>query len=288
MAKCDYPQKVLDKGTRSKTGKVYNDDVVVSCGKCYNCRMRRIRSWIFRLKKEYEVSVTAHFITLTYDNQHVPITSNGFMTLHESTQKSPGTKYQSSHAQKFFKKLRKLENRKLTYYLIGEYGGVTQRPHYHAIIFNVSNQENIDKAWIYGSVHIGTVTEASIAYTLEYISKQSIVKKHGRDNRVLEYSLFSKGIGKSYLTEEIKQFHKQNKLDMYITIEDGTKIALPKYYRDKIFDDKEKAEQALHVQKVVSELNEQEYQEKGFRKLESEKRARVNKLNSKKQKSKDL
>lgn len=162
MAKCDYPQKVLDKGTRSKTGKIYNEDVLVPCGKCYNCRMRRIRSWIFRLKKECEVSKSAYFVTLTYDTKNVPLTKNKYMTLSVATVSNELNdkgkfKTVSSDPQKFFKQLRKIEPN-IKYYLAAEYGGKTKRPHYHLILFNIENIENVHKTWIYGDVHHGTVT----------------------------------------------------------------------------------------------------------------------------------
>lgn len=281
MAKCDYPQKVLDKGTRSKSGKVYNEDVMARCGKCYNCIMTRMRGWIFRLKQEYKVSQTAHFVTLTYDHQNVPLTENKYMTLYKKD------------VQDFLKRLRKTQLNKIKYMACGEYGGKGQRPHYHLIMFNLIPKEKdiynqIKITWQKGDVHIGTVTEASTAYTLEYISKQSDIKKHERDDRKQEFSLFSKGLGSNYLTENIKKYHQDNYQNMFIQIEDNKKIALPKYYRDKIFKDQDdlKKKQVDHVQKEIIKQEIEHDKKYTFQEQEGQRRARLNKLNSKKSKNK--
>jgi len=96
------------------------------CGKCPPCKKRRTSGWSFRLVKEGERSLSALFITLTYDTEYVPITSNGYMSL------------DIKDLQKFFKRLRKLTNEKLKYYAVGEYGSTKMRPHYHIILYNAN------------------------------------------------------------------------------------------------------------------------------------------------------
>jgi hypothetical protein len=117
------------------------------------------------LVKEGERSKSAHFVTLTYDTDYVPITEKGFLTLNKK------------HLQTFMKRLRKLSNEKLKYYACGEYGSLKMRPHYHIILFN-ANADMVHRAWALGGkslgqVHIGSVTEASIGYTLKYMTKKS-------------------------------------------------------------------------------------------------------------------
>lgn len=165
--------------------------------------------------------------------------------------------------QLFFKRLRKYHakqnNRsRVKYYLCGEYGGRTKRPHYHAIIFGV-NEESCRKCWTsktgqIGSLHFGTVTGASIGYTLKYMCKPHRIPQFRGDDRIPEFSLMSKGLGLNYLSDEMVQWHK-NDLNsrMYVPIEDGKKIAMPRYYKDKIYTDAER-KKIGQVQKQRADL----------------------------------
>lgn len=166
------------------TVKRTNEKVTVPCGKCPKCLARRISGWSFRILKQYEVSESALFLTLTYDTKHVPITPSGFMSL------------QTRDCQLFFKRLRKAHNGSaaLKYYLCGEYGGKTNRPHYHAILFN-ADRPLIQDAWNLGSVHYGSVNGASVGYCLKYMSKPGRFPKFQGDDRKREFSLMSKGLG---------------------------------------------------------------------------------------------
>lgn len=161
---------------------------IVPCSKCLNCKKRRVSGWSFRLMQQLKISQSARFITLTYDTNHVPITKRGFMSLDKTD------------FQKFIKRLRKAQKDvgNIKYYAVGEYGGRTMRPHYHAIIFN-ADVKLIQPAWSLngidiGMVHYGEVNEATIGYTLKYISKASKVPLHRNDDRVKEFSLMSKDL----------------------------------------------------------------------------------------------
>lgn len=143
------------------------------------------------------------------------------------------------HCQLFMKRLRKLnKNAKIKYYIAGEYGGRTLRPHYHMLLFN-ANIETIQKAWHLGSVHYGEVTGASIGYTLKYMSKPAKIPLHKNDDRTPEFSLMSKGIGENYLTEKMVRYHKADLTNCYCKTVDGHKIPMPRYYKNKIYDEQE-------------------------------------------------
>ena len=88
------------------------------CGKCPPCMRRRVSGWSFRLVKHGEQSNSALFVTLTYEDEKIPISKNGLQTLDKTD------------LQKFFKRLRKLTHEKISYYAVGEYGDKTQRPRY--------------------------------------------------------------------------------------------------------------------------------------------------------------
>lgn len=233
---CDSPFYVLPKAALEK--------VPVPCGRCPSCKLRRVNSWVFRLLQQEKVSDTALFVTLTYDTRFVPITSNGFMTL------------KKKDYQDFMKRLRKLTSATLKYYAVGEYGTNNNRPHYHAILFNCPDPELINQAWGLGSVHCGKVTSDSIAYTMKYIDKQKGKRLHARDDREPEFPLMSKGLGKNYLSDDVVGYHRADLTRLYVTKEGGHRIALPRYYREKIYSDDDKRKQTRIIQDRV-EIEEQ-------------------------------
>lgn len=161
-----------------------NETIPVPCGKCPVCLKRRASGWSFRLMQQDKESETSHFITLTYDTQHVPITHNGFMDLSKR------------HMQLFIKRLRKAQwatgnVASIKYYAVGEYGTQSMRPHYHIIMFNAVI-ELIQPAWDLGQVHYGNVTGASVGYCLKYMSKPKRIPMHRNDDRQKEFALMSK------------------------------------------------------------------------------------------------
>lgn len=111
--------------------------------------------------------------------------------------------------QSFFKRLRKAHppidkddpTTQIKYYAAGEYGGKTNRPHYHIIIFN-AKLELLQPAWDLGQIHYGQVSDASIGYTLKYISKPSRIPLHRNDDRQKEFALMSKNLGQITLLIE--------------------------------------------------------------------------------------
>lgn len=203
----------------------------VPCGRCLECLKLRVNSWYVRLLNEKNNSENALFITLTYDDDNLPFSDNGLMSL------------DYTHTQLFWKRVRKNHPKGHTpirYFLVGEYGSKTHRPHYHAIVFN-ANPEIIEKQWIYGSVHIGKVQEGSIHYTLKYALKRATKwKKSESDDRFLEKALMSRGLGLNFLSENMVQYYQED-VSRPVTLLGGQKLPLPRYYRDKIFTDAQKS-----------------------------------------------
>lgn len=222
--------------------------VPVPCGKCLGCRTRRSSGWSFRLSQEERRSSSAAFVTLTYNQEHVPLTANKFMTL------------KKRDVQLFFKRLRKLNNTKIKYYVAGEYGSHFNRPHYHIIMFN-ADISTIEQAWKcdskpIGTIHVGSVSGASIGYTLKYISKPSKIPMHANDDRQKEFSLMSKGLGANYITEKSIQWHKQKLSErFYVPLLDGKKASLPRYYKQKMYSESE-LEKIKIAMKAKSEAEE--------------------------------
>ena len=90
------------------------------CGTCLGCKAARATSWAYRCMHEASLYDHNRFITLTYDDDHLP--PNGWLNLRD--------------VQLWMKRLRKAIPTKIRYFLTGEYGSNTGRPHYHALLFN--------------------------------------------------------------------------------------------------------------------------------------------------------
>ena len=99
------------------------------CGKCLACLTNRRRDWVIRLKYELKRSSSALFLTLTYDEEHIPECG-----------------VNKEDVQKFLKRLRKgVPDHKLRYFLVSEYGSHTERAHYHMILFNYPIEKGYDE-----------------------------------------------------------------------------------------------------------------------------------------------
>lgn len=240
------------------------------CGKCPTCLRRRLTGWAFRLEQEQNVSDSSHFITLTYDTSNIPIDKKGRPVL------------EKADVQKFLKRLRfaqhcadttrleqsmargtfNLKRRKpIKYFAVGEYGTRTKRPHYHLVLFN-ADLELIQDAWQQGHVHYGTVTGGSVGYTLKYMMKWQDKTQFGDLPR--EFSLMSKGLGINYLTAQKIAWHKRLLHDrVYIPLEGGKKIAMPRYYRDKIYNEHQKKALAFWSRRKWEQQLEKHMKEAG-------------------------
>ncbi len=142
------------------------------------------------------------------------------------------------------KRLRKeinVSGSNIKYYACGEYGSQTKRPHYHAIMFNlpqeyINNADHIYKTWSKGHIVIAPCNTATIRYVTKYLLKPKSKKFKDELEVQPEFSLMSKGLGKNYLTPQMKEYHRTNLLS-HVTLPGGALTSLPRYYRDKIFDD---------------------------------------------------
>lgn len=148
--------------------RVQSGDVVISnkpldganlqlpCGNCLGCRTQRAQAWALRCQLELQNHHTATFVTLTYDDAHLPLTLD------------------KRHVSAYLKKLRKTIPAKLRFFASGEYGEHTNRPHYHAILYGVSqlHSPQCEEAWGKGHVRVDPATPASIAYVAGYCSKK--------------------------------------------------------------------------------------------------------------------
>jgi hypothetical protein len=222
-----------------------------------------VDEWVFRMLQEERRSNSSHFVTLTYDSFSIPISPNGYRTL------------KKKDFQDFMKRLRMMANFDgIKYYAVGEYGEKNLRPHYHAIIFNCKTAVSYQSAWSLpkskwmakydpgydpypdldseerislGTVHVGTVSGDSIAYTVKYLDKKRRKVKHSREDFKTEFSLMSKRLGDNYLSPGVLAYHRSRPGEFFVVRDGGHKVAMPRYYRDRIWIEDHEKERNLHI-----------------------------------------
>lgn len=114
----------------------------IPCKHCWACSMNYSAEWALRIMKEAEQYEHNYFITLTYDEIHLPIATK--LHYKGQTYENDGTWLNGTlnpdDITRFIKAMRKefeeLHHFGIKYYLCGEYGGQTHRPHYHLIVMN--------------------------------------------------------------------------------------------------------------------------------------------------------
>ena len=199
---CRYPLEAVQKesggkpvvykrGRRPKTLAEGLRALELPCGQCSGCRLEKSRQWGVRMACEAAYwwefhNVPSSFITLTYDEQHLP---------------DYGTLLKED-LQNFLRRLKRSSGENIRYYASGEYGttcvkhgikdcpecGTIQRPHYHAIIFGfgfpdkyyvgeregvpVYNSEFLDETWGKGLTELGHCEFQSAAYVARYVMKK--------------------------------------------------------------------------------------------------------------------
>lgn len=201
---------------------------------------------------EASLHFSSHFITLTYDDAHIPY----------------GGVLHHRHFQLFFKKLRKRFGMwdpvccqyVPRYFMCGEYGDQLHRPHYHAAVFGLVlpdlypwrkssagfqlyRSPLLEQIWELGNAEVGELSFDSAAYVARYCMK----KRTGKDapehyerivpdtgeliSLVPEYARMSlrPGVGAHWL----HQF-KGDVIPRDAVVLEGRQVPIPRYYLDKL------------------------------------------------------
>lgn len=172
-----------------------------ACGKCEQCHNRYVQHWTFRLQQEMYKTPRCVFLTLTYDYANIPMNKGKFTLCKKD--------YQD-----FIKRLRKkFTYRKIKYVCTGEYGTNKSRPHYHLILFDIDKLDfnDIQSIWGKGTIHVGSVEPASIAYMFKYSTKKS--QKQPDWRQIPQFVSMSKGLGEDfafYITYQSNTYVNKN------------------------------------------------------------------------------
>lgn len=217
----------------------------IPCGACLGCTDDKAEEWSVRLQHEAMTWPRSHFITLTYDDDHVPWYGLDLQ-----------------HLQLFLKRLRKRDvgisewiggRRPIRYFAAGEYGGNTARPHYHLCLFNADLRERnqnspiLEETWEYGFHTVTPFTPGRARYIARYALKK-IPSRYIRldppevinpetgeiKKQKQEFAVMSRGKGLGALFFEK---YRSDLLRGYVTDKGGTKRRMPRYYRNKLRED---------------------------------------------------
>lgn len=251
---CYHPLRAWRTATRGASGKLgitfapnkgYQDKPLqLPCGQCIGCRLERSRQWAMRCVHEAAMHEDNCFVTLTYDDEHLPADRS----LH----------YRDF--QLFNYRLRKRFGAGVRFYMCGEYGETYGRPHYHACFFNLDFGDlepfkgsgksqlfvssELSRLWTSGYSTVGRVTFDSAAYVARYVMKKVtgaaaaahyewIDHETGEVfDRVSEFTRMSlkPGIGRLWY----EKYHNEVYPDDFVVM-NGKKVRPPKYY-DQLYE----------------------------------------------------
>lgn len=192
---CNFPRPVwraADKVVRhASTGKPYTErgrgfsfhpadgdgrHAALPCGQCLGCRLDWAADWALRCEKEAKLWPHNSFITLTYNDEELPV---------GGTTRSTVSKREF---QLFMMRLRKELGSGIRFFASGEYGDTNDRAHYHALLFNCcfadrvpwrmsrGNQlyrsATLERLWPFGFSTIGDVNFQTANYVAKYVVKK--------------------------------------------------------------------------------------------------------------------
>lgn len=273
------------------------DYIEVPCGMCIACRIAKSREWTVRLMMEKTQWQDSGFLTLTYDNDHVPVTPCGHLTLWPKD------------LQDFWKRLRIQLHRKkmmedeqyyqdyethrrmliedpdydgsppplLRYFSCGEYGDTTHRPHYHAALFGLGPKDYdfIRSVWKRGNVVIEPLNEERSRYVASYVEKKIYIDPTKYWDLygccVRPFQRVSQGLGLGY--------YEKNKDEYWINLRptiNGVSYSTPRYFSTK----DEELKRALSIigdrQQKIALNNAFKSQDEGYGIYETRKQREAN------------
>lgn len=233
--------------------------LLIPCGQCRGCRLEYSRQWANRCMLELQDHDSAWFVTLTYNDEHVPVNYYADLLTGEAY---PSMTLDKIELQSFMKRVRKRFSKdKIRFFACGEYGPLNMRPHYHLILFGLHLDDlqltektelgyqyyespRLNGAWtdeygnMKGFVNIGQVSWETCAYVARYILKKQKGKGAGfyKDfNIIPEFSQMSlkPGIGRNYYDTH-PDLYKYEYINIS-TEKGGMKFRPPRYF-DKLYD----------------------------------------------------
>lgn len=221
-------------------------DSLVPCGQCMACRVNKTQEWTFRLWQEQQYSSDTLFLTLTYDDHFLRKTHEDGLPLDFACDVDlnldfPGVMVDSTgevtyatfwkkdlkeYMWRFRSDLARHDQDKIRFFASGEYGEITNRPHFHMILFNapprirkegylwklkpypVYHSQYLTDLWRLGQVTYGEAVPQSLAYVARYVQKKltgETLSALGSAAPLQPWCVMSRrpGIGKAYCLDNV-------------------------------------------------------------------------------------
>lgn len=259
--RCTSPRTVgfrSDGKTISWSSKNYSKEFAtfkLPCSKCIECRLEYARNWAIRSVHEAKMHDKNSFITLTYSDEKLTSPKLQYRDfqlfakrlrdrLHQELVKRIG-KINWSQLDQSEKKIL-IQANKIGIFVTGEYGELTKRPHWHAIIYNweppdqrykrtnengdkIFSSQILDDLWSHGSTETGAVTFKSAGYVARYAAKKLVHGNDGHDYEPISKKSTHQAIGKKWLEANWPDAFNHG----YIILQNGTEYIqtpIPRYY----------------------------------------------------------
>lgn len=253
---CLYPKLIYNrKYTKTKKNggiipPVYDRRVLavpVGCQRCLECRKQKATQWQVRLTEEIRRNKAGKFVTLTFGEKELIGLEN---ECNEFTGYEKDNAVAALAIRRFLERWRKKYKTSVRHWLVTELGQTnTERLHIHGIIWTEKTMEEIEERWQYGFMWKSTkeknyVNGATVGYVVKYIMKAD-EKHRNYIPRIFTSSGIGRGYEKSRDAREINKFNEAETDEGYRT-QKGHKIAMPIYYRNKIYNDDQREKLWLH------------------------------------------
>lgn len=248
---CLYPKFIKNKKYLPNKKNNYNPPtptdyrttiVPVGCGNCIECRQQKAREWQTRLHEEIKIHKCKYFVTLTFSEEN-------FTKLCKELKTETANIIAAKAVRRFLERWRKKYKKSVTHWLITELGHTnTERLHLHGLIFTEEplTLQELQNIWQYGIADNGQyVNERTINYIVKYVTKID------NDHKGYIPQIFcSSGIGRSFCNTIDFQRRKYNGTNTieYYTLNNGAKVNLPIYYRNKLYTEEQREQ--LWLQKL--------------------------------------
>lgn len=210
--------------------------VPIGCQNCIECRKQKAREWQVRLLEDIKANKNAKFITLTFSNESYSELSKEIEDLDGYTRDNA---IATLAVRRFLERWRKHYQKSLRHWLITELGHAgTENIHIHGLIWTDEQPEVVSKHWRYGYTWQGTfVNGTTISYICKYVHKMD------KDHETYKPRILtSAGIGKNYMerTDWKRNIFKGKVTKETYKTPTGHEIALPIYWRNKIYTEQQR------------------------------------------------